>query len=143
MVGDKMKAIILLEMLLSVWFVERNPLLSLWLLFHWSLWFLFHYGNVTVFQETIDTYPDRKRIEPRCLGFIWKPLILVSRKRIPREMYYTDLFVCAVFLCYTLSLLLFRDSEMIFPIAKLCIWLYISSLIVSRLLIAYQAHLSR
>ena len=138
-----MKVVIMLEMLLSIWFCSRAPLLSLWFVFHWSLWFLFRYGNVTVFKETIDTYPDRKRIEPRYFGVIWKPLISGSHKRIPREMYYADLFVCAVFLCYTLSLLFFGDSEMILPIAKLCIWSYISSLIVSRLLIAYQAHISR
>ena len=138
-----MKFVIITEMLLSVYFVERNPLLSLWFVFHWSLWFLFHHGNVTVFQETVDTYPDRQRITPRYFQFIWKPLYPISDKQIPREIYYTDLFVCAVFVCYTLALVLFWNHEILPVIAKHCLGLYIFSLIVSRLGVIYKAHLAK
>jgi hypothetical protein len=129
-------------MICSVCFFKSNTPLSLWLTSHWALWFLFNYGNKTVFGETIDTYPDLDRVNPRHLSFIWQPLKLMSDKSIPREMYFSDVFLCVVFIIY--SVILFATNlKLKILVCKFYFTLFICTLIISRLIIAIKAFLNQ
>ena len=137
-----MKILIFIEMLCSIYFLDKNTTLSLWFISHWSLLFLFNYGNMTVFEETLDTYPDADRVKPRYFSVIWCPLGLTSDKSIPREMYFSDIFLCVVFVIYSILLLIINLKFKIL-IYKFYFTLFICTLIISRGIIAKKAFFYR
>lgn len=137
-----MKILIFIEILCSIYFLNKNTSLSLWFMSHWALLFLFNYGNMTVFEETLDAYPDVDRVTPRYFSFVWYPLNLTSDKSIPREMYFSDIFLCVVFVIYSI-LLLITNLKFKMLIYKFYFTLFIWTLITSRGIIAKKAFINR
>lgn len=97
--------IIILEIIL-VMFLWSEQFISvlLWIISIIMFQMSFGYGNEHFYLEIIEDYPAQDCVKPGKLKFLFKKLIRLSYKDIPKEMYYCEIIKVCGFGIYSLVL---------------------------------------
>ena len=102
--------IIISLILFSFW--QKIYSLCTWLLLIMAFQLQYESGNVKCYLEIINDYPLDDCIEPNKSKFLFKNLLELSNKGIPKEMFYCEIIKIYSFIVYSvLSFLMFFIDE--------------------------------